>query len=97
MSTALTHEDIDSALADLPGWEHDADTPALVLEQKAPSFLDGIEWVRAVSEVAEQRGHHPDIDIRWRTVTFRCSTHSDGAVTGKDVDLAREITRLAPR
>src|SRR5699024_774596 len=96
MSTAMTADQITSALQDLPGWAHDPDTPALVLETKAPSFLDGIEWVRRVAEKAEAMNHHPDIDIRWRTVTFRCSTHSDGAVTGKDVELASEISRLAP-
>jgi 4a-hydroxytetrahydrobiopterin dehydratase len=34
------------------------------------------------------------MDIRWRTVTFRCSTHSAGGITGKDVELASEIDRV---
>jgi 4a-hydroxytetrahydrobiopterin dehydratase len=34
------------------------------------------------------------MDIRWRTVTFRCSTHSEGGITDKDVDLAREINAV---
>ncbi len=48
----------------------------------------------AVGDAAELRDHHPDIDIRWRTVTFVCSSHSDGGVTAKDVELAKEISRL---
>ncbi|WP_158726722.1 4a-hydroxytetrahydrobiopterin dehydratase [Tomitella fengzijianii] len=96
MSTALSADAIASALQDLPGWAYDPGPPALVLEAEAPTFPEGIEWVRRVAEHAESVGHHPDIDIRWRTVTFRCSTHSDGAVTEKDVALAAEINRRAP-
>lgn len=96
MSTALDTEGIETVLAELPGWKHDPSASALVLEYKAPSFLDGIEWVRAVAQVAEHNNHHPDIDIRYRTVTFRCSTHSVGAVTNLDAELASAISRLAP-
>jgi len=96
MSTTLDTEGIETVLAELPGWKHDPSVPALVLEYKAPSFLDGIEWVRAVAQVAEHNNHHPDIDIRYRTVTFRCSTHSEGAVTNLDAELASAINRLAP-
>ena len=45
-----------------------------------------------VGEIAEGRDHHPDIDIRWRTLTFRCSTHSEGGITQRDVDLAAAIS-----
>jgi 4a-hydroxytetrahydrobiopterin dehydratase len=55
------------------------------------SFLDGIEAVRSVAEEAERTDHHPDIDIRWRTVTFTLVTHSQGGITAQDVELARAI------
>ena len=54
-----------------------------------------IALVDAVAVAAEAAGHHPDIDIRWRDVLFVLSTHSEGGVTGKDVDLAKQIDRLA--
>ena len=47
--------------------------------------------VDRVAEAAEAADHHPDIDIRWRTLTFTCATHSAGGVTGKDVELAGTI------
>lgn len=61
---------------------------------KLPSFLDAIGVVDEVARIAEDRSHHPDIDIRWRTLTFRCSTHSEGGITAKDVELAAEIDRV---
>ncbi len=44
--------------------------------------------------LAEAANHHPDIDIRWDTVTLRLSTHSAGGLTERDVDLAEAIDRL---
>ena len=40
---------------------------------------------------AEAMDHHPDIDIRWRTVTFTLVTHSEGGLTTKDLELASAI------
>ena len=47
--------------------------------------------------MAEELDHHPDIDIRWRTLTFRLSTHSAGGVTHRDVELARRIDDIVAR
>jgi 4a-hydroxytetrahydrobiopterin dehydratase len=44
-----------------------------------------------VAEHAERVDHHPDIDIRWCTVTFALVTHSEGGITDRDVQLAQEI------
>ncbi len=45
----------------------------------------------AVAETAEAMDHHPDIDIRWRTLRFVLSTHSAGGLTALDLDLAARI------
>jgi len=44
--------------------------------------------------VAEELDHHPDIDIRWRNLTFHCATHSAGGVTARDLDLAARIDEI---
>jgi len=83
---------VDTALADLAGWEHS--DGALRRSVKFPAFLDGIDAVRRVGEHAELKDHHPDIDIRWRTVTFALVTHSEGGITDKDVAMAGDINRI---
>lgn len=88
----LTDEQVDAAAAELDGWERK--DGALRRSVTFGSFLDGIEAVRRVADLAERRDHHPDIDIRWRTVTFALVTHSEGGITEKDVELAREINGL---
>ena len=51
--------------------------------------------MQRVAEQAEELNHHPDIDIRYTTLTFTLSTHSAGGLTGKDLELAGRIDRLA--
>ncbi|GAA2536912.1 4a-hydroxytetrahydrobiopterin dehydratase [Mycolicibacterium diernhoferi] len=88
----LTNDQVDAALPDLSGWERS--DGALRRSVKFPTFLDGIEAVRRVAEVAEQKDHHPDIDIRWRTVTFTLVTHSAGGITDQDLQMAKAIDQL---
>jgi len=88
----LTDDQVDAALPDLSGWERK--DGALRRSVKFPSFLSGIEAVRRVAERAEEKDHHPDIDIRWRTVTFALVTHSDGGITEKDLGLAHDIDAI---
>lgn len=89
----LTETEIAAALDSLPDWHRSGD--ALTRTVRAASFPAGIDLVRRVAEAAEAANHHPDIDIRWRKVTFTLSTHAVGGLTALDVALAREIDRLA--
>lgn len=90
MAHLLDDDAVTAALLDLPGWTRDGE--ALVLTAKLPSFPTAITVVDRVAEIAEDRDHHPDIDIRWRTLTFRCSTHSAGGITDLDTALATSIS-----
>jgi 4a-hydroxytetrahydrobiopterin dehydratase len=92
MPEQLSTDDVVRALAELDGWAGDASQ--LRRSVKAPSFAAGIRLVDAVADVADEMDHHPDIDIRWTTITFTCSTHSAGGVTALDVALARRINEL---
>lgn len=93
MTRALEPEQIDALLVELSGWS--GDPSGLRRSFTAPTFLDGVRMVGEVADVAEDMNHHPDIDIRWRTLTFVLVTHSAGGVTGLDAELARRITAIA--
>jgi 4a-hydroxytetrahydrobiopterin dehydratase len=85
----LSDEQVDAAAATLDGWQR-ADG-ALRRSVTFASFLEGIDAVRRVAEEAERADHHPDIDIRWRTVTFTLVTHSQGGITAQDLQMAQDI------
>ncbi|KID28413.1 4a-hydroxytetrahydrobiopterin dehydratase [Prauserella rugosa] len=89
MTELLDDDRIRTALEHLPHWQRDGD--AITREAKLPSFPRAIEVVNRVAELAEAADHHPDVDIRWRTLRFSLSTHSAGGLTEKDISLATEI------
>jgi 4a-hydroxytetrahydrobiopterin dehydratase len=67
----------------------------LVRAIRFTSFTDAVEFVAAIAPVAESINHHPDIDVRWRTVNLRVQTHSEGGLTEFDFELARRLDALA--
>jgi 4a-hydroxytetrahydrobiopterin dehydratase len=74
-------------------WQEQGD--ALVREFELPSFPAAIGFVDRLAELAESENHHPDIDIRYRRVTVRWTTHSEGGVTAKDHEMAERTAALA--
>jgi 4a-hydroxytetrahydrobiopterin dehydratase len=86
----LTQSELDAALRELDGWT--VETGKLTLRKELPSFPEAIAFVQRVGDLAERLDHHPDIDIRWRTVVLAVNTHDAGnAITGKDLELARAV------
>jgi 4a-hydroxytetrahydrobiopterin dehydratase len=84
-SAALSH-----ALSAMDGWA--GDRYGITRTVELPSFPAAIAVVDRVAEIAEELDHHPDIDIRWRTLTFRLVTYAAGnLVTDRDLTLARKI------
>ncbi|HEX6871830.1 MAG TPA: 4a-hydroxytetrahydrobiopterin dehydratase [Micromonosporaceae bacterium] len=95
MAELLTADEIAAGLAGLPEWSGDAS--AIRRTVALPSFGSAIRAVDDVAAVAEEMDHHPDIDIRWRTLTFACATHAMGGVTDLDLALARRIDEVVAR
>ena len=85
----LNPDQITHKLNALPGWEYKSN--AISKQFKFKEFMNGIEFVNKVAEIAEAGDHHPDIAINYTRVTFTCSTHSEGGVTDKDLKLAENI------
>ena len=91
----LDPDAVDAALGDGIAWERQGGE--LVKTRRGKDFADALAYVNAVASLAEEMNHHPDIDIRWNTVTLRLSTHSEGGITRLDLDLARRIDALPAR
>jgi 4a-hydroxytetrahydrobiopterin dehydratase len=59
------------------------------------TFSKGVEFVRVVSDLAEAANHHPDVDLRYSSVTIRMMTHDVDGLSQRDVDLAQQISAAA--
>jgi 4a-hydroxytetrahydrobiopterin dehydratase len=84
---------IRKALEGLPGWTLDGN--AIRRQFTLPSFPDAIAFVTRLAFDAEAADHHPDILINYKRVTLTYSTHSEGGLTQKDFDGARNADALA--
>lgn len=82
----LSEKEIRSRLITIPDWQ--VESGELVRTYLFKDFRASLAFVNKVGEVAENAGHHPDIDIRYNKVRLALVTHDAGGITGKDFDLA---------
>jgi 4a-hydroxytetrahydrobiopterin dehydratase len=59
------------------------------------SFGEAARFVAAIAAAAESVGHVPDVDVRPEGVTVRTASGEYGALSRRDVDLARAISAEA--
>jgi 4a-hydroxytetrahydrobiopterin dehydratase len=91
--TPLAKDELRRFLDAHPGWRHDRD--ALIREFEFTSFAEAMDFVNRVAHIAERHDHHPDIDIRYRRVTLRLTTHDTGGLTFRDPLVADECEQAS--
>lgn len=89
---ALSEREIKSKLISVPDWQ--VESGELVRTFLFKDFRGSLNFVNGVGELAEQAGHHPDMDIRYNKVRLGLVTHDAGGITEKDFDLAAKADRL---
>lgn len=90
---ALAEAEAAARLSSLPGWQIQKGELTRTFTHK--DFRAALAFVNKVGDLAEQAGHHPDIDIRYNKVRLGLVTHDAGGLTGKDFDLAGSVSKLA--
>ncbi len=73
-------------------WRRQGDV--LVKEADCGNFSGALDYVNRVGALAEAANHHPDVDIRWKDVVLRLTTHSAGGLTERDLALAAAVDAL---
>jgi 4a-hydroxytetrahydrobiopterin dehydratase len=91
-ASPLSSTEVDSRLRSLTGWE--LENGEITRTFTFPNFVDSLDFVNRVGELAEAAGHHPDIDIRYNKVRLALVTHDAGGLTTNDFDLAEKINGL---
>ena len=91
----LSDAERDGALGDLPGWSWDGEAKAIRRSFRFTDFPEAFAFMTRVALAAEKADHHPDWSNSWNRVEVALSTHSEGGVTARDLDLARQMERFA--
>lgn len=89
----LSPSEITVKLRGFPGWVFKNDEISKQFE--FPTFMDAINFVNNLAPICEKMGHHPDIFIYYKKITFKLQRyHSGQKVTDLDFKSAREIENL---
>jgi 4a-hydroxytetrahydrobiopterin dehydratase len=91
----LSDAERDEALQALPGWSYDAANQAIRGSFRFADFSEAFAFMTRIALAAEKADHHPDWSNSWNKVEIALSTHSEGGVTRRDIDLAKQIDALA--
>lgn len=85
----LTEAEIAEHMKRVPGWTREGG--AIRRAYVMPDFAAAMRLANRVADHAEEANHHPDIEIRGRTVTFTLTTRDAGGLTERDFALAEGI------
>ena len=86
----LQEERILELQKEVPTWEVKEDK-RLEKTFKFKTFLEGIYFVNRIANLAEEQGHHPDMHIRYRKITFELTTHAIKGLSENDFIMASKI------
>jgi 4a-hydroxytetrahydrobiopterin dehydratase len=90
----LSRENAQDYVDEVFGWQMDAEAKKISKEFKFKDFVEAIDFVSRVADIAEEEGHHPDIHIFYNKVLLELSTHSIGGLSENDFILATKINNL---
>jgi 4a-hydroxytetrahydrobiopterin dehydratase len=92
MSELLEDDDLTAALKKCPEWEYEK--KAITRTVEFEEFMDAIDFVNDLAEIAEEAQHHPDIVIKHTKVFLKLTTDDAGGVTDLDIELAQRVDNL---
>ena len=95
MPKKLTRIEIGRSLKRVPRWRKSGRVIRRTYEFK--DFVAAMKFVTDVARTAEKAWHHPDIDIRWTTITFALVTHAMGGLTEYDFNMAGKIDEVVDK
>ena len=91
MAELLDDDEIQNRLPD--GWERDGDE--IVRSFEFDDYLEGVEFVQRVGELAEEEFHHPEMIVGYEEVEVRFTSHEEGGITDQDVEMAERTNEEA--
>ncbi len=87
MADLLSDEEIEGLLPE--GWTREGDEIVRIYE--FDDYLRGVNFAQMVGEIAEAQFHHPEMIVRYAELEIRLTSHEEGGITDKDVEMAELI------
>lgn len=91
---ALSETEVLALLFQVPGWALGQDQKELWRLFTFKSYKDGVAFLNAVAAMADQEGHHPDMELGYKKVLVRWTTHAVGGLSENDFIGAAKVDGL---
>jgi 4a-hydroxytetrahydrobiopterin dehydratase len=88
----LGDDEVNEALAALPGWARVADR--LAKTYRFANYHETMAFVNAVAWIAHRADHHPDLSVHYNRCVVSWSTHDAGGITQNDLACAARVERM---
>ncbi len=89
---ALPEAESRALLAQVPGWESDGSALSRLFSFE--SYWAGLGFTNAVAWIAQSEKHHPDIELGYKKVRVRFTTHAAKGLTENDFIGAAKVGAL---
>jgi 4a-hydroxytetrahydrobiopterin dehydratase len=89
----LRGKELDSLAGELGNDWQVVDEHHLEKEFRFRNFRDALAFTNRVGEIAEEQGHHPDIELSWGRVRLVVYTHKIDGLTESDFVFAAKAER----
>ncbi len=90
----LSADEAQSMLAQLNGWELNADSKLIHQTFRFKNYYQTMAFVNAVAWIAHQDDHHPDMEVSYNRCLINFSTHAIGGLSENDFICAAKIDAL---
>lgn len=91
---ALSREEIEPYLEQVSRWQLAEQANRISRTFNFPDFKTALRFVNHVGELAEEMGHHPEIQFGWGHASVEIWTHKIGGLHENDFILAARIDQL---
>ena len=93
--SAFDRQSSEKYLTHLKSWIISDNSKWLVKEFKFKNFAQTLEFVNKVGAIAEEEGHHPNIDFTWGYCKISIQTHKINGLCESDFILAAKFDKIS--
>lgn len=90
----MTQDEAKPYLEAVGDWQPEDEGKKIEKEFTFLDFITALDFVNKIGAIAEEEGHHPEIELGWGKVEVELSTHAIGGLSVNDFILAAKINRL---
>ncbi|MBU6302792.1 MAG: 4a-hydroxytetrahydrobiopterin dehydratase [Verrucomicrobia bacterium] len=92
MENLIPEEELEQWMKKIPEWDLEDDCICRSFE--FDSYMEGIDFVNGIAELAEEADHHPDLEVSYGMVDVTLTTHDLKGLTEQDFLLAQKIDQM---